>query len=392
MYNQSLSYNISFALVNATSDSFVFTTINSFDNVPAKDHEKILSYILFAVLMSLAFFGLIKSFLLLISYIISNIFLNLFDLIYVTISSKFKINICLKIRKTFMLTFWEIQKLYTFNFYSFQNGLIGLCLIILYLLFLAYNLTFTLSGILNDFGRSTLSNIILSICFCINVFFELYLSFFYYTRKTSKLKTYLLFSAGLVYGTYIVMAFAIYVDNQYKSITYSNLFALVFYIYLLFINFLAVKKIFFYNPVKKAFKTYVAQQQLINNNESVQVVKYIDAELEVLTKIYTMNDVYVTLPKEKNISFCYRDKYHFKKPLLALFVVNQVLKICICIVLFLPLYKLYNYIPGQQAERENFLYKVSIVQKSLLVGNNIVLNILAWMTFMKTAIKNYYLY
>ena len=390
MYNRSLSYNISFALINATSDSFVFTTINSFDDLPSKTHEKNLSYILFAVLMSLAFFGLIKSFLLLISYIISNIFLNLFDLIYVTFSSKFKINICLKLRKMFMLTFWEIQKLYTFNFYSFQNGLIGSCLIVLYLLFLAYNLTFTLSGILNDLGRSAISNFILSICFCINVFFELYLSFFYYTRKTSKLKTYLLFSAGLIYGAYLVLAFALFVDTQYKSITYSNLFALVYYIYLLFINFLTVKKIMFYNPTKKAFKTYVAQQQLISNGECVKIIKYIEAELEVLTKIYSMNNVYVTPHKEKNISFSYRDKYHFKKPLLALFVVNQLLKISICIVLFLPAFQL-SHEHGKEG-RERFLYKVSIVQKSLLVGNNIVLNVLAWMTFMKTAIKNYYLY
>jgi hypothetical protein len=143
--NCSLLFNITNALLNATSDSFVFTKINTFDGIPSLKHEQILSYILFFSIISLAFIGLIKTIILLLSYIITNIIWNILDLIYTIFASKFSVNIFYKLKKMFRLTSSEIKKLYTFNFYSYKNPLQGLCLVILYFMFLAYNLIFTLT-------------------------------------------------------------------------------------------------------------------------------------------------------------------------------------------------------------------------------------------------------
>lgn len=386
--NYSLIFNITKALLNATSDSFVFTKINSFDGVTSLYHEKILSYILFFSIISLAFIGLIKTIILLLSYIITNIIWNILNLIYTIFASKFSINIFSKLKKMFRLTASEIKKLYTFNFYSYKNRLQGLILVILYLMFLTYNLIFTLTGISIDYGQTILSNCILTSCFCINVFFEIYIPFFYYTRKQNKMRTFLIFSCSLIYGAFLVISFAIFIDTEYKSITYSYLFALVYYLYLMFINALTLKKIYFYNTTKKAIKTYLTQIKIEEQNKIVKYDKFNSQQLNVLDQIYLMKHVYISDDKCPNsINFEYRDKYHFKNVLLLLFFINEIGKLLLCVVLFLPLKERLG-----GATREIFLYKVGIFQKSLLVANTIIINILVWMTFMKPGIKTYYLY
>ena len=388
--NFSLLFNITGALLNATSDSFVFTKINTFDGIPSLKHEQILSYILFFSIISLAFIGLIKTIILLVSYIITNIIWNIVDLIYTIFASKFSVNIFYKLKKMFRLTSSEIKKLYTFNFYSYKNPLQGLCLVILYFMFLAYNLIFTLTGISSDYGQSILSNCILTFCFCINVFFEIYIPFFYYTRKQDKMKTYLIFSCSMIYGAFLVLSFAIYIDTEYKSITYSNIFALVFYVYLMFINALTLKKIYFYSTTQKAIKTYLTQIKIEEQNKIAKYVKFNTQQLNVLDQIYLVKDVYISDDNfPDSINFAYRDKYHFKKALLFFFFINEIGKLLLCVVLFLPLRAFFI---EDEEQRDTFLYEIDIFQKSLLVGNTIIINILVWMTFMKPGIKTYYLY
>ena len=75
---------------------------------------------------------------------------------------------------------------YLFNFYSFPNKVKGFFHILLYIIFYFYNIIFTILTF--QLNRETINKNVLFmvICYFINMFFELFLPIFYYTRKKKK--------------------------------------------------------------------------------------------------------------------------------------------------------------------------------------------------------------
>lgn len=75
---------------------------------------------------------------------------------------------------------------YLFNFYSFPNKVKGFFLILLYIIFVFYNIIFTILTFQLDRETINKNVLFMVICYFINMFFELFLPIFYYTRKKKK--------------------------------------------------------------------------------------------------------------------------------------------------------------------------------------------------------------
>ena len=161
--------------------------------------------------MLLSFLGLLKSLIFLIYFLMFNIS-NYCHVLTTLLCSGCKINLCKALKKYCILTFSEIKKFYLFNFYSFPNKVKGFFLILLYIIFVFYNIIFTILTF--QLNRETINKNVLFmvICYFINMFFELFLPIFYYTRKKKKFIMYLLWTyffsiIGFSYCVYGLMTF-----------------------------------------------------------------------------------------------------------------------------------------------------------------------------------------
>ena len=181
-----VEYDLASSTMKVMDDFFVYANIYSSKKDTDK-FEKLLAFILFIIIMLLSFLGLLKSLILLIYFLMFNIsnYCNVFTRL---LCSGCKINLCKALKKYCILTYSEIKKFYLFNFYSFPNKAKGFFLILLYMIFVFYNITFTVLTF--KLNKDTIDNylILMVVCYFINMFFELILPIFYYTRKEKKVR------------------------------------------------------------------------------------------------------------------------------------------------------------------------------------------------------------
>lgn len=363
--------------------------------------QNFLSLILFCIIISLSLLGLIKTIILLIDYIIFNISTYchvLFSLCF----SGCKINVCKSLNKNCIRTGSEIKKFFLFNFYSFENKLKGSVIIFLYLIFLFYNIAFTIMSFTQKEKkeRSTKINILLISCYWVNVFFELYLPIFYYTRKKNKQLLFFSFFFILAVIGFICIGMIVYAE-------YTIGFGPVFYkIYicgyscvLVLLNCLAIKKIYRYNPRKKAMKLYLSQPyKASNNDETIMISSYSKEELNIISQKFQLNNVYLT--QGKGLYYHSKDKLYYRNTIFIMFIINALLKATNLIITVISPKEM-PYIPSPEvptndtfsnSNESKELSLTIIIKKSFLVLDTALLFTLAWFTFIKIEIKRHTLY
>ena len=246
-----------------------------------------------------------------------------------------------------------------------------------------YNIIFTILTF--QLNRETINKNVLFmvICYFINMFFELFLPIFYYTRKKKKFIMYLLWTyffsiIGFSYCVYGLMTF-----YSFEVVSF-RFYVMGYYTLLLILNVLALKKIYRYNPTKKSMKKYITQPYKSNNNDdTIMISVYSDSEISILINKFPLKNIYPT-NKGKGLYYHSRDRFYYQKTLFCFFALSVIIKVLILgLIIILT-------IMGNKSEAEN--KNINHTKKCMLVLDTALLFTLAWFIFMKIEIKKYTLY
>lgn len=268
--NNDTFFNVTNSYLKVVSEVFVYTTINSLEDGTGEDRG--LAFFLYLIIIILSAIVLIKSIFLFCYFLLIHIIRTYFHLIKVLCASKCSISFPKAIKKNCILTFSEIKKFYSFNFYSFTQKCKGFTLIFLYLLFIFCNIILITQTFFRKVNLTIDKNIILIFCYWVNGFFEIYLPFFYYTRSKRRFTFFFAFSLVLALVTFGICGYLYYDSNQ-QNHYYHRAYSIGFVVYLIILKSLAVKKIFSYDKRKKALKIYLTQKNSYYN-EIVRVSSY----------------------------------------------------------------------------------------------------------------------
>lgn len=359
-------------------ETYFYNQIIFYEEEKIPEHEHCLSVFLFYFLTALILLGFFKALVLIVISIIKFI-MHLIRMFYVMIASKCSVNIFLMIKKICRESFLDIQKLYTFNFYCYTNALRGIILVITYLFFLLNNYTFALIAkikerkIVHEWTR-----IALIFSFFITIFFEIYISTFYFSRQRKKcffINLGFFLTLLFLFPTMTVIELASNTKDKKENLSpLGNFYSFIVFSALAFLNFLSLKKIRKYNLNEKAILRYIMNrgynQISVNTNSNSR-----SEEVKYLTKQFLLKNSYIT--KGDKIFYKFRDRYRLKKILNVLFLLGVSSKLFLC--LFVAIQILFNF---QMKEFKEFFSFLNIT----------ILNILCWFTFMKVEIKTYFLY
>lgn len=379
--NNDTFFNVTNSYLKVISEAFVYTTINSLDEGTQEDRR--LAFFLYLIIIILSTIGLIKSIFHFFYFFLIHIIRTYFHLIKVLFTSKGSISFPKAIKKNCILTLSEIKKFYSFNFYSFTQKCKGFILIFIYLIFIFYNiilitLTFFRKIHLKD---SIGKNIILILCYWVNLFFEIYLPLFYLTRNQRRFNFFFFFSFILALVSFGIFGYLFYVSNLQKNY-YHRIYSIGFAIYLIILKSLAVKKIFSYDKKKKAMKIYLTHSYKNSSlDEVVPFLSYTIDELTVLSNKFKLNNIYLT--QGEKLFYHSRDRFYYKRTLLFLFVLALLVKIII--FFFIIAHPTYD-------DSNNKNLPLVLSKKIILVADIAILFTTAWITFMKTGIKTHILY
>lgn len=376
-----VEYDLASSTMKVMDDFFVYANIYSSTKDTDK-FEKLLAFILFIIIMLLSFLGLLKSLILLMYFLMFNIsnYCNVFTRL---LCSGCKINMCKALKKYCILTYSEIKKFYLFNFYSFPNKAKGFFLIFLYMIFVFYNITFTFLTF--KLNKDTIDNylILMVVCYFINMFFELFLPIFYYTRKEKKFAIYLLCTYIFAILGFSCCVYGLIHFYSFEVMSY-RFYVMGYYTLLIILNFFALRKIYHYNPTKKSMKKYISQPyKSSNNDETIMISVYSDDEINILVNKFPLKNIYLT-NKGKGLYYHSRDRFYYQKTLLCFFILSVIIK-----VLTLGLIIILT-IRGNKSKEDN--KNINHTKKCMLVLDTALLYTIAWFTFMKIEIKKYTLY
>ena len=374
-------FTITNSFLKVISEFFVYTTINSLDKTTKADRS--LAFILFLTIIILSFIGLIKTIFLFFYFFLIHIIGTYFHLIKVLCTSKCSISFPKAVKKNCILTYSEIKKFYSFNFYSFTQKCKGFTLVFLYLIFIFYNIILTSLSYISqvELEDSIGKNIILILCYWVNVFFEIYLPLFYFTRKEKRFTIFFAFSFIMALIAFGVCGYGVY-DSYLQINYYYRIYSIGFAVYLIILKSLAIKKIYSYDKKKKAMKIYLTHPYKNSNlDETIHISPYSKNELTVLTNKFQLNNIYLT--QGENLYYHSRDRFYYKKTLLVLFVLTLIIKIAI--LSFIIIY------PGYD-DNDQKIRPLVLCKKIILVADTALLITTAWITFMKTGIKTHVLY
>jgi hypothetical protein len=157
---------------------------------------------------------------------------------------------CVDFKKEFKFACFYLgkimKKLYTYNFYAFENKILGVVLVLLYLVFLFFNILFTSEymEIKQDYGVEIPEGVkvLQIVAFELTIFMELVCGCFYVFRSVKKQFTVVLSS---FFGLNLIISIAVFykIDQDDENPRrYANLFFLTYFSVLFLISAIKVAK------------------------------------------------------------------------------------------------------------------------------------------------------
>jgi hypothetical protein len=153
--------------------------------------DKTIAYIIMVILVTIFSFTMFKLALVSIYFFFITVGCNIGRFFVHLFRNRLKIDILKEFKFACFYLGKIFKKLYTYNFYAYENKLLGICLVTLYLVFLSFNIMFTAEYMMieNKIGpeeeipeKSDYVKVLKIVAFELSIFMELLCCTFYITR------------------------------------------------------------------------------------------------------------------------------------------------------------------------------------------------------------------
>lgn len=231
-------------------DLYIYCHLKDYNSTTDEEVEQRIAVIIMTILIAIFSFTVIKIFAIFLYFFFINITINFCKFCGTLIKKKCCINIFSEIKFSCIYLAKNLRKLYTYNFYSYENKAYGYFIVPVYLIFIIFNLMFAADYTQNDKDKKMKTESIKMlqfIAFELSIFIELVCCFFYLTRKLRKQFIFTLAAfcfLNLVIGLTLWYKLNFCDQDDENPRRVANLIFLFFYCFLFSLCF---KKIFCYN-------------------------------------------------------------------------------------------------------------------------------------------------
>jgi hypothetical protein len=229
-------------IYSVIGDLFVYCHLKNYNEEDAQDMTQDQNIAISIMVFMIFMFSLImfKVAFIIFYFVFVNVIPNVWRFFVKIVRKRCCMSFKTEIKYTFFYFGKIMKKIYTYNFYSYENKLIGFFMVSLYIIYIIFNLIFTVEYIKSDLKKEDKADYVKYehiFAFELSVIIELIVCFFYITRNFKKLLIWVSSSFIILNG--IIALVVVYKVNwlspnedpelprRYASLFFSSYFSIL---------------------------------------------------------------------------------------------------------------------------------------------------------------------